>query len=411
MNTKIDTEQLYKENVLGNYGLPPITFVKGRGSRLWDDEGNAYLDFCSGLAVTGLGHCHPKMVAAIKEQAEELHHVSNLYRNEKQALLARKLNELAGGKGKVFFCNSGAEANEALVKLSRLFGQAKSGEEGEQFKVVCSKNAFHGRTFGGMSATPKDKVQGDFAPLVPGFVFAEFNNLESFEVAIDDETAAVFVETIQGEGGIYPATIEFLQGLRKLCDEKGILLLIDEVQCGVGRTGSFFAFEHAGIRPDAIGMAKGLGGGVPIGAIWINDSYADLIGPGKHGTTFGGTPLICAVSLAVLETMEEEKLLENVKALSPVLIDGLKKIQESASDYILQVRGRGFMIGVQVAELPFEMVGLLRSKGLVVPPADNNVVRFLPPLTASKAEIEEALAIFSEAVTERTEALNVSTEV
>lgn len=401
MKTTTNTELLYKENVLGNYGLPPITFARGRGVRLFDDEGREYLDFCSGLAVTSLGHCHPNLVSAVQEQAAELFHVSNLYRNEKQALLAEKLNAKAGGSGKVFFCNSGAEANEGLIKLARLFGQEKSGAEGKCYKIVCAENAFHGRTFGGMSATPKPNVQNGFRPLVDGFSFAELNNLQSFEAAIDDQTAAVFIETIQGEGGIYPATVEFLQGLRALCDEKKVLLLIDEVQCGIGRTGSFYAFEKSGIKPDAIGMAKGLGGGVPIGAIWMKDAYAPLFKPGTHGTTFGGTPLISAAALAVVETIESENLLQNVSDNGAYLIKSLEALKVEFPDYILAVRGEGYMIGIGLSEAPLDLVTLLRSKGLIVPPAGNNVVRFLPPLVATKSDIDEALSIFKEGIQER----------
>lgn len=399
MNT--NTEQLYVDNVLGNYGLPPVTFVRGRGLQLWDDAGKEYLDFCSGIAVTSIGHCHPKLVTAIQNQAADLLCVSNLYRNSNQAELAAKLNGKAGGQGKVFFCNSGAEANEALIKLARLYGSQKAGAEGKQYKIVCAENAFHGRTFGGMSATPKVKIQQGFAPLVDGFVFAELNNLESFASAIDSETAAVFIETIQGEGGIFPASIKFLQGLRKLCDERGVLLLIDEVQCGIGRTGHFFAFEKAGIKPDAIGMAKGLGGGVPIGAIWVSDLYAQLFQPGTHGTTFGGTPLIAAASLAVLETIEEEKLLENVVTNSEYVIERLHRLKGEFPDYILDIRGAGFMIGIQIADSPFEVVTELRGKGLIAPPAGADVVRFLPALTATREDFDKALEIFESVAKER----------
>ncbi len=407
MNT--NTEQLYVENVLGNYGLPPVTFVRGRGLQLWDDTGKEYLDFCSGIAVTSIGHCHPKLVSAIQDQAAELLCVSNLYRNQNQALLAAKLNEKAGGQGKVFFCNSGAEANEALIKLARLYGCQKSGAEGRQYKIVCAKNAFHGRTFGGMSATPKVKIQQGFAPLVDGFVFAELNNLESFASAIDSATAAVFIETIQGEGGIFPASPEFLQGLRKLCDERGVLLLVDEVQCGVGRTGRFFAFEKAGIKPDAIGMAKGLGGGVPIGAVWVGDQYAPLFQPGTHGTTFGGTPLIAAASLAVLETIEQEKLLENVVVNGEYVRKRLDTLKTEFPDYILDIRGAGFMIGIQIADSSFEVVAELRAKGLIVPPAGADVIRFLPALTAKKEDFDKALALFESVVKHRSSVGKVTT--
>ena len=405
MNANTNTEQLYNDNVLGNYGLPPITFVRGRGLCLWDDLGKEYLDFCSGIAVTSLGHCHPKLVAAIQEQANELICVSNLYRNEVQARLAAKLNAKAGGNGKVFFCNSGAEANETLIKLARLYGCRKSGQDGKQYKVVCAKNAFHGRTFGGMSATPKENVRQGFAPLVDGFAFAELNDIDSFAAAIDGNTAAVFIETIQGEGGIYPAKKQFLKDLRNLCTEREILLMIDEVQCGVGRTGRFFAFEHAGIEPDAIGMAKGLGGGVPIGGVWVSDQYVELFKPGSHGTTFGGTPLISAAALSVIETIEDEGLLENVIDNGAYVMNRLAKLKSKYPHYISDVRGLGFMIGIQIAESPAEVVTQLRDNGLIVPPAGSNVVRLLPALTATKDDFDEALRIFESVVENRSATL------
>lgn len=401
MNANTNTEQLYNDNVLGNYGLPPITFVRGRGLCLWDDLGKEYLDFCSGIAVTSLGHCHPKLVAAVQEQANELICVSNLYRNEVQVRLAAKLNTKAGGNGKVFFCNSGAEANETLIKLARLYGCRKSGQDGKQYKVVCAKNAFHGRTFGGMSATPKENVRQGFAPLVDGFAFAELNDIDSFAAAIDGNTAAVFIETIQGEGGIYPAKKQFLKDLRNLCTEREILLMIDEVQCGVGRTGRFFAFEHAGIEPDAIGMAKGLGGGVPIGGVWVSDQYAELFKPGSHGTTFGGTPLISAAALSVIETIEDEGLLENVIDNGAYVMQRLAELKSKYPHYISDVRGLGFMIGIQIAESPAEVVAQLRDNGLIVPPAGSNVVRLLPALTATKDDFDEALRIFESVVENR----------
>ena len=405
MNANTNTEQLYNDNVLGNYGLPPITFVRGRGLCLWDDLGKEYLDFCSGIAVTSLGHCHPKLVAAIQEHANELICVSNLYRNEVQARLAAKLNAKAGGNGKVFFCNSGAEANETLIKLARLYGCRKSGQDGKQYKVVCAKNAFHGRTFGGMSATPKKNVRQGFAPLVDGFAFAELNDIDSFAAAIDGNTAAVFIETIQGEGGIYPAKKQFLKDLRNLCTEREILLMIDEVQCGVGRTGRFFAFEHAGIEPDAIGMAKGLGGGVPIGGVWVSDQYVELFKPGSHGTTFGGTPLISAAALSVIETIEDEGLLENVIDNGAYVMKRLAKLKSKYPNYISDVRGLGFMIGIQITESPAEVVTQLRDNGLIVPPAGSNVVRLLPALTATKDDFDEALRIFESVVENRSATL------
>ena len=251
---KVNPKQVYDAYVVKNYARPALTLVRGRGCSVWDDQGREYLDFTSGIAVSALGHCHPAWVEAVRRQAGELVHVSNLFRNPLQGELARQL-VLRAGPGRAFFCNSGAEANEALLKLARLHGMRKSGEEGRCFKVICAQHAFHGRTFGGMSATPQEKIQKGFRPLVPGFAFGELNDLASFADLIDDQTCAIFVETIQGESGIKPCTDEFLLGLRHLCDRHKLLLLVDEVQCGIGRTGRFFAFEHARILPDAIGMA------------------------------------------------------------------------------------------------------------------------------------------------------------
>ncbi len=387
------TAALYDQYVLGNYARPALNLVRGRGARVWDDTGRPLLDFTSGIAVCALGHSHPRWVEAVRRQAGELVHVSNLFRHPLQGELARRLVGRAG-PGRVFFCNSGAEANEALLKLARLHGRRLAGgREGVRHKVLCATNAFHGRTFGGMSATPQEKIQGGFRPLVPGFAFGPLNDLEAFRALVDDETAAIFVETIQGEGGVNPCTTEFLRGLRGLCDERKLLLLLDEVQCGVGRTGRFFAFEHHGVAPDAIGMAKGLGGGFPIGAIWVAESSADLFTPGSHGTTFGGTPLGCAAALAVLETIEEERLLEHVSATAPRLERGLEGLRRDFPALVLGHRGLGFMMGLQLAVEPPALVARLREAGLLCPSAGGNVIRLLPPLTATAAEIDEALAI------------------
>ncbi|MEM7674340.1 MAG: aminotransferase class III-fold pyridoxal phosphate-dependent enzyme, partial [Verrucomicrobiota bacterium] len=288
----MNTQERYEAYSLGNYAVPPaISIVEGQGAYVWDEARRRYLDMTSGIAVTALGHSHPEWVKAVQEQAATLSHCSNIFGNPNQAKLAEKLVEKAG-PGRVFFCNSGAEANEALIKFARLWGYKQSGEvEGKKYKIVVADTAFHGRTFGGMSATPQPKIQKGFGPLLPGFTVAKYNDIESFENAIDAETAAVFIETIQGEGGIRPFQLEFLRKLRALCTEKNILMLIDEVQCGIARTGKFFAYQHAEIKPDAIGMAKGLGNGFPIGAVWISEPHHSVFTPGTHGTTFGGSPL------------------------------------------------------------------------------------------------------------------------
>ncbi|EIP97468.1 acetylornithine/succinylornithine aminotransferase [Opitutaceae bacterium TAV1] len=387
------TAELYDAYVLRNYGRPALTLTHGRGAHVWDDTGRDYLDFTSGIAVSALGHCHPHWVAAVQRQAAELIHVSNLFRNPNQGELARRLVGYAG-PGRVFFCNSGAEANEGLIKLARLHGVKRAGgEEGRIFKIICAKNAFHGRTYGGMSATPQEKIQHGFRPLVPGFAFGELNNLASFEALVDDQTAAIFIETIQGESGINPATTEFLHGLRDLCNRHNLLLLLDEVQCGIGRTGKFYAFEHAGIRPDAIGMAKGLGGGMPIGAVWIGEKSADLFQPGMHGTTFGGTPLACAAALAVLDVIEKENLLDAVTRHSPAWHAALRQLVTDFPQKVAAIRGQGYLVGIQLTSDPAPFAAALREAGLLVPLSGNNVFRLLPPLTATPAELARSIGI------------------
>ena len=392
--TSANTQAAYASYVLSNYGNAPFTLVRGEGTNLWDAEGRRYLDFCSGIAVNALGHGHPTWVKAVQKQAAELVHVSNLFHVPQQAALAEKLCAQAGKSGKAFFCNSGAEANEMMIKLARLYGVEKAGgEEGRIYKVVTAFNAFHGRTFGGMSATPQAKIQKGFAPLVPGFTHATFNDLASFEKAIDESTAAIMIETIQGEGGVHPATIEFLQGLRKLCDEHELLLLIDEVQCGIGRTGDFFAFEAAGIQPDAIGMAKGLGGGFPIGAVWLSDYAAKLFHPGSHGTTFGGTPLACTAALATLQVIEEEGLLEKVQTRSGAWHEALKALVANHPDKLSGIRGRGYHVALVVKGDPLYWVALLRESGLITVRGGTDAIRLMPPLNVSPAELEAAVGI------------------
>ncbi len=399
---RTSTAELYDAHILKNYGRPALTLVRGRGARVWDDAGTGYLDFTSGIAVSAVGHCHPHWVAAVQRQAAELVHVSNLFRNPPQGELARRLVQYAG-PGRVFFCNSGAEANEVLIKLARLHGQQKAGgEEGRCYKIICAQNAFHGRTFGGMSATPQEKIQRGFRPLVAGFSFGELNDLASFARLIEAETAAIFVETIQGESGVNACTPEFLRGLRQLCDQHNLLLLLDEVQCGVGRTGRFFAFEHAGVSPDAIGMAKGLGGGFPIGAMWVRDRHADLFHPGNHGTTFGGTPLACAAAHAVLDIIEREGLLEKVRMQSAPWHAALRQLAADFPGQVLGVRGAGYLVGVQLSGDPAPCLTALREHGLLAVGAGANVVRLLPPLTATAAELAQSVDIFRTVLAART---------
>ena len=385
--------EMYDAYVLKNYARAPVTLVRGSGTTVWDDQGKSYLDFSSGIAVTSIGHCHPRWVAAIQRQATEIVHVSNLFRTPNQGELARRIVGYAG-PGRVFFCNSGGEADEALIKLSRLHGVRKSGVEGKCIRVVCAKNGFHGRMFGGMSATPKESVQKGFRPLLPGFVFGDLNKLDSFAGLVDADTTAVLVESIQGDGGINPCTTEFLVGLRRLCDERGLLLMVYEVQCGAGRTGRFFAFEHAGIRPDAIAMAKGLAGGFPIGAVWVGERAADLFQPGMHGSTFGGTPLACAAALAVLDVIEGEGLLAHVTRESAPWMSELGRLATDFPRKVLEIRGRGFLVGVQMASDSAPALAALREHGLLTAPAGVNVIRLLPPLVATRDELARSVAIF-----------------
>ena len=397
--TKIDTKHLYDQHVMGNYPVAPLTLEKGQGSRLWDDEGKEYLDFSTGIAVNTLGHGHPHWVQRVSEQASQLAHCSNLYRNPNQALLAEKLTSLAG-PGKVFFCNSGAEANEFLIKLARLFGRDTTGAEGKRYQVLTAKEAFHGRTFGGMAATPQDKIQKGFAPMLDGFAHGEINNLESFEALVTDKTAAILLEPILGEGGILLCSDQFLCGIRNLCNQRGLLLLLDEVQCGCGRTGRFFAHQHTGIRPDAIAMAKGLGNGFPLGAVWVDRRHSTLFTPGSHGSTFGGSPLACAAALATLEVMEKENLMEKVARQGAQFKQALEKLAQRHPDKIREVRGKGFLLAMGLVEDPGPLLASLREKGLLAVGAGRNAVRFLPPLNIAEADLEAGLEIIESALNE-----------
>ena len=389
---RTNTAELYDSYVMKNFARAPLTLVRGAGVTVWDDTGKAYLDFASGIAVNALGHCHPVWTEALRRQLGELIHVSNLFRNPNYGELARRL-VLQAGPGRVFLCNSGTEANEGLIKLARLHGVRKSGAEGKCYKIICAKHAFHGRTFGGMSATPQEKIQKGFRPLVPGFVFGELNNLQSFADLIDGETAAIFLETVQGEGGVVPCTDEFLRGVRKLCDQHNLLLMLDEVQCGIGRTGAFFAFQHSGVRADAIGMAKGIANGFPMGAIWAAEKHAELFTPGSHGTTFGGSPLACAAALAVLDVIAGDNLVEKVRINGKAWRAELEKLVTEFPAQLKAVTGRGYMIGLVMQGDPAPFTAALREAGLLTVAAGGNSIRLLPPLIATKEHLDRATAI------------------
>jgi acetylornithine/N-succinyldiaminopimelate aminotransferase len=381
--------QKHQSFLIGNYASPSLEIVRGQGSYLWDSQGKKYLDFTSGIAVTNLGHSHPEWIKQVQSQAEVLAHCSNLYSIPEQVRLAERLVGKIG-PGKVLFCNSGAEANEALIKLSRLYG-----EQGEtkRTKILVAKNGFHGRTLGALSATESSKYRKGFEPLLPGFVFCKLNDLSDFENAIDDETVAILVESIQGEGGLHVASDSFLQGIEKLCQKNNLLFLMDEVQAGIARTGEFLGFQKSGVRPDAIAMAKGLGGGFPIGAIWVEDSRTSLFTPGSHGTTFGGSPLACSAAHAVLDVIEKEDLTARAKQLGNFLLQEIQQLAEKFPQQILEVRGRGLMLGIQLTDEPGELVSILRENGLLAVGAAGQTLRLLPPLTISQDEIEEGLNI------------------
>lgn len=404
----MDTKELYEQFVIDSYGgRTHLAIARGQGTRVWDEQGRSYIDFVQGIATNTIGHCHPVWVKRVSEQAAKLVHVSNLFDNQLQGLLAQKLVERAG-PGKVFFCNSGSESNEGLIKLARLHGASLSGgQEGVRYKVIGAKNAFHGRTFGSMSATPQEKIQHGFRPMLDGFEFGEFNNLESFEKLIDDKTAGVLIEAIQGESGITPATVEFMQGLRKLCTERNVLLMADEVQCGYGRTGKFFACENYGIMPDALSMAKGIAGGFPMGAFWAAKPYCDLFKPGNHGTTFGGTPLACAAALAILEVIEKDDLLTNVQKVSAVLHAGLKDLCAKYPEHLEGIRGKGFHVAL-VAKDNNLLVKALRANGLLTAVGGNGAVRLLPPLNVTAGEINEALDIIGKTLSSLNEVVRLT---
>lgn len=382
-----------------NYGPPAFNAARGEGVYLYDESGKRYLDFGSGIAVTSVGHSHPKWVHAVQQQAATLAHCSNLYGIPGQQKLADRLVAKAG-PGRVLFCNSGAEANEALIKLARLHGKNLAGEEAKRFTVVAAADAFHGRTFGGMGATPQEKIQGGFRPMLEGFKFGKLNDIKSFDKLVDESVAAVFIESIQGEGGIFPAEDGFLQELRALCTERGALLMLDEVQCGIGRSGSFFAFEKSGVTPDAIGMAKGLGAGFPIGAIWVAESHAELFQPGSHGTTFGGNPLASAAANAVLDIIEDEQLLEQVQTNSVDWHASLQALVEKYPQHIAGMRGAGYMVGLPLHADSLKVTAAARDKGLLIVPAGHNTIRLLPALIASPEILTESVRILDEVFAE-----------
>ena len=374
------------------YARFPIVLVRGQGARVWDADGKEYLDFVGGIAVDALGHCHPRMVEAIRAQAERLIHVSNLYHIEPQIRLAQLLCEHSFAD-RAFFCNSGAEANEAAIKLARKF--AKDHWSTDRFEIIAMRHSFHGRTLATVTATGNEKYWHGFEPLMPGFKHVPYNDLKAVERAMDSRTCAVLVEPVQGEGGVHIPGDEYLPGLRRLCDQAGVLLILDEVQSGIGRTGKLFAYEHWGVTPDIMTLAKALAGGIPMGAMLATEAVAASFVPGSHASTFGGTPFVSAVAHAVLSTIIQEDLPGHAARVGKYFLDRLAALQEKHR-VVTTVRGRGLILGMEVSVPARTIVSKCMERGLLVLTAGDSVVRFVPPLIVTEADVDRAVGILEE---------------
>ncbi len=415
----MSTSDLYSQHVLPTYGRFPLVPVRGAGCRLWDDAGKSYLDFCTGIAVCSLGHCHPRLVEAIREQAGNLIHCSNLYHIPQQAELAEEINiHHVRLPGKLFFSNSGAEANDGLIKSARRFGHKRPQANGDpRFEVITFRQSFHGRTLGSMAATGQAKIHEGFDPLLPGFRYLPFNDVSAIEASVQPETAAILLEPIQGEGGVNVATPEFSRAVAAVCKKHDLLLFFDEVQAGFGRCGDSMAWRMIApeIQPDGISWAKGMGGGVPIGSFWLSDraidesgtTLASLMGPGSHGSTYGGNPLVCAASLAVLKEIREKELAAHALLMEVRIRE---TIRSWALPIITEVRGSGLLLGVGLDPALIQtpegktpasvVVSKLMERGLLAPPAGPHTIRLLPPLNVTEAEIDEALGILKSVLEE-----------
>jgi predicted acetylornithine/succinylornithine family transaminase len=382
------TPEPIKTALMNTYPPPPVTFVRGEGSRLWDDEGNEYLDFLSGLAVTSLGHAHPAVAEAISAQARTLLHVSNLYGTVPQRDVAATLDRLIGGGGQVFFCNSGAEANECAIKLARKWGGYG------KYGVISAYGSFHGRTLATLHATGQPSKHEPFQPLPEGFRHVAWQDIAALEAAIDPSIAAVLIEPVQGEGGVNPASADYFQAIRRLCDERGLLMMVDEVQTGLGRTGRWFGFQHLDVRPDVVTIAKALGNGVPIGACWARREVAEAFVPGDHATTFGGQPLATAAARAVLAVMEQEDVPGRAVARGAYLTGALQQLPGVAD-----VRGAGLLIAAELeGKVAKQVAAAALHAGLVVNPVTESALRFAPSLLVSEEEIDEAVTILAKAL-------------
>ncbi len=384
-----------KEYIAPTYVRPAVVFTHGEGAYLYDDQGNEYLDFCAGIAVNAIGHSDPDWVAAISNQATKLTHVSNLYHTAPAVELAERLVN-SSFASKVFFANSGAESNEGAIKFARKY-QRKNGFD-DKHVIVNFSGAFHGRTYGALAVTPREKYQKYFTPMMPGVREATFNDIASAEQAITADVAAVIVEPVQGEGGIYPAAPPFLRRLRELCDEQGALLIFDEVQCGYGRTGYLYAYEAYGVVPDLLTLAKPLAGGLPIGAVLINEKVAATIEPGDHATTFGGGPVVCEAGKVVFDKVSNPDFLANVRELGEHMHEQL--MSKLPPEKVVEIRGLGFMIGVEITEPVAPLVPKMAAKGLITVGAGEKVLRLVPPLIVDRDQIDQAVDIIAEVMSE-----------
>jgi predicted acetylornithine/succinylornithine family transaminase len=383
---------LSEQYVANTYSRYPVLLVRGKGTRVWDLEGEEYLDFVSGLAVCNLGHCHPRVVKAIQDQAEKLIHISNFYYIEPQIQLASLLCKHSFAD-KVFFCNSGAEANEGAFKLARKFAKEKIGKD--RYEIITMERSFHGRTLATLTATGQEKFHKGYEPLMPGFKYVPFNDIGAVKNAIDPKTCAVMVEPIQGEGGVNCPSEGYLKALRDICDEKRLLLIFDEVQVGMGRTGKLFAYEHEGVEPDMLTLAKSLAGGVPIGALLIKKGIADGFKPGDHASTFGGNPLASAAGVAALTAILEEGMLENCRKMGDYFISELEEIKKKFP-FVKEVRGKGLILGIELKIDGSSMVKEMLKRKILINCTMGNVLRFLPPLIVTKEEVDRVVKTLGE---------------
>lgn len=392
MSTSTEWIERADKHVMKTYGRYPIVAQRGEGCRLWDIDDKVYLDFLAGVAVNNLGHCHPKVVAALREQAGRLLHCSNFYHIPQQIELAEWLCEHSFAD-RVFFCNSGAEANEAAMKLARKHSREKHGED--RFEVITALASFHGRTIGTISATGQEKVKAGFSPMLDGFKHVPFGDLQAMRQAITSNVCAIMLEPLQGEGGVNVPPSGYLKAVRDLCNEFDLLLIYDEVQVGCGRTGTLWAYEQEGVKPDIMTLAKALAGGPPIGAMLTTEGLAATLGPGTHGSTFGGNPLVCAAALAAMQAISNDGILDNCRVMGEYLMGQLATLQARYA-FIKEVRGRGLIIGMEMTIEGGPLVNAAMKRGLLINCTVGRVLRFVPPLIVSRAEIDEAVAILDE---------------